>query len=203
VILGTVPALVLLRGQAGTALKSAERGSSRGASRVYATVVMTEVALACVLLVSSALLVRTVGRMMQTPVGVDARDTLITTIQLTRSSASQGSPAGQWQAIADLHARIVQAIRDQPGGIAAGLTNILPLEIGWRMGFFLQGQPAPANPIDLPQAQLHISTRWARRSAPAGASRRSTAVEALRLSSSTSRSAGGIWRVARLWASES
>ena len=51
-----------------------------------------EVALACALLVSSALLVRTVGQMTRTPTGVDADDTLTTTVQLTPRAV--GAPAG-------------------------------------------------------------------------------------------------------------
>ncbi len=72
IFFGLVPALLLLRGQLSTDLKSGERGSSRGARRIYSVLVAGEVALACALLVASALLVRTVGRMTETPTGIDA-----------------------------------------------------------------------------------------------------------------------------------
>ena len=52
-----VPAIVLLRRKMVVELRSGERGSSRGARRVYTTLVAGQVALACTLLVSSALLV--------------------------------------------------------------------------------------------------------------------------------------------------
>jgi putative ABC transport system permease protein len=155
VVLGVLPALFLMRSQMTTTIKSGERGSSRGAGRIYSAVVVSEVALACALLISSALLVRTVGRMMSTPVGVEADDTVITTIQLTRQSASQGSPIDRWRMIADIHGQIVQMVSDQPGVEAVGMTNMLPLEIGWRIGFMLHGQAMPANANDMPQAQLH------------------------------------------------
>ena len=71
-IFGLVPALLLLRTQFTTDLKAGERGSSKGARRIYSVLVAAEVAMACALLVSSALLVRTVGRMMETPTGVNA-----------------------------------------------------------------------------------------------------------------------------------
>jgi putative ABC transport system permease protein len=67
-----VPAVVLLRRTMIVELRSGERGSSRGARRIYTGLVAGQVALACTLLVSSALLVRTVTRMMNTPTGVDA-----------------------------------------------------------------------------------------------------------------------------------
>ncbi|MGQ0734870.1 MAG: hypothetical protein ACT4QD_14600 [Acidobacteriota bacterium] len=70
VVFGLVPALLILRGSLTSELKSGERGSSRGARRLYSVLVAAEVALACALLVSSALLVRTVSRMMETPTGV-------------------------------------------------------------------------------------------------------------------------------------
>lgn len=154
-VFGVVPALLLGRGRVTTDLKSGERGSSRMPRRLYSGVVVAEIALACALLVSSALLVRTVQHMVKTPVGVGAGDTLITTVQLPRSSASSGVPRDQWSAFADTHARILDAIRSQPGVRAAGASNFLPFEIGWRVGFSLADRPPPANPMDAPQAQLH------------------------------------------------
>ena len=69
-VFGLVPALVLVRRHVGTDLRSGERGSSRGTRRLYQGLVVAEVALACALLVSSALLVRTVGQMTRVPLGV-------------------------------------------------------------------------------------------------------------------------------------
>ena len=48
--------------------------------------------MACALLVSSALLVRTVRHMMDTPMGVQADSVLITTVQLTLPAAPRGTP---------------------------------------------------------------------------------------------------------------
>ena len=73
VVFGLVPALMLVRKHVGTDLRSGERGSSRGTRRVYQGLVVAEVALACALLVSSALLVRTVGQMTRVPLGVTRR----------------------------------------------------------------------------------------------------------------------------------
>ncbi|HEX8028417.1 MAG TPA: ABC transporter permease, partial [Vicinamibacterales bacterium] len=67
VIFGLVPALLLLRTQFTSDLKAGERGSSKSGRRIYSVLVAAEVAMACALLVSSALLVRTVGQMMNTP----------------------------------------------------------------------------------------------------------------------------------------
>src|SRR5690606_33779184 len=116
-------------------------------------------ALACALLVSSALLVRTVGHMMRVPTGVDAASVLTTTIQLTPAAGDRQRPVGDvWGDIGDTHSRILEQIRLQPGVTAAGASNFLPLEIGWRNPFAIDGQPLPATQEELPQAQLHSAS---------------------------------------------
>src|SRR5918993_275876 len=158
IIFGLVPALLLLRTQFTTDLKAGERGSSKGPRRVYSVLVAAEVAMACALLVSSALLVRTVSQMMDTPTGVDAEDVTISTVQLSPSAvgapARGGTIATVWFPVADVHARILDEIRQQPGVMAAGHSNRLPLEVGWRNPFLIEGQPRPARQEDLPQAQF-------------------------------------------------
>ncbi len=145
---GLVPALILLKTQISTDLRSGERGSSRGARRIYSLLVAGEVALACALLVSSALLVRTVSQMMQTPTGISADQVLTTTVQLS------GAAYPDWPLVAETHAAIIDRIRQQPGVQAAGGSNRLPLDIGWRNPFGIEGEPPPARPEDAPQAQM-------------------------------------------------
>lgn len=152
IFFGLVPALLLLRGQVVTGLRTGERGSSRGARRIYSVLVAGEVALACALLVSSALLVRTVARMTNTPTGVNGDGVLTTTVQLS------GSNYSSWRVTADTHAAILDQIRQQPGVVAAGGSNFLPLEVGWRNPFQIEGEPPPARPEDAPQAQYHSAS---------------------------------------------
>jgi putative ABC transport system permease protein len=149
VFFGVVPALLLLRGQIVTMLRAGERGSSRNARTIYSVLVAGEVALACALLVSSALLVRTVAKMTHTPTGVDADQVLTTTVQLAQSSYRD------WRLVAETHNAIIDHIRQQPGVIAAGGGNFLPLEVGWRVPFRIEGDPPPGRPEDAPQAQYH------------------------------------------------
>jgi predicted permease len=99
---GLLPALLLLKRQLSTDLKSGERGSSRGARRIYSVLVAGEVALACALLVSSALLVRTVNRMMDTPLGVDADAVVTSVVQLS------GKEYQAWRTVGEAHAAIVE-----------------------------------------------------------------------------------------------
>ena len=115
--------------------------------------------MACALLVSSALLVRTVGQMMNTPTGVEADDVTIATVQLTAAAVGAPTRGGTvptvWGPIADFLSRIVDEIRQLPGVTAAGETTFLPLGVGWRNPFLIEGQPRPGRQEDLPQAQMH------------------------------------------------
>jgi predicted permease len=158
-IFGLVPALLLLRTQFTTDLKAGERGSSKGARRIYSVLVSAEVAMACALLVSSALLVRTVAQMMETPSGVSADDATVATVQLSPTAvgapARGGTLADTWVPVADAHSRILEEIRQQPGVMAAGASNFLPFTVGWRNPFMIEGQARPARQEDMPQAQLH------------------------------------------------
>jgi predicted permease len=139
VVFCLVPALVLVRRKMVVELRSGERGSSRGARRAYTALVAGQVALACTLLVSSALLVRTVTRMMNTPIGVDADDVVTTSVQLTTPNGADFPTEPQWRVFADQHGSIIEQIRQRPGVSAAGATSVLPLKIGWRMPYEIDG----------------------------------------------------------------
>lgn len=163
VVFGLVPALLLLRRQVALELRSGDRGSSRAARRIYSVLVSAEVALACALLVSSALLIRTVREMTETPTGVRADEVVTAPIQVSRpdSDGSRASFIASWRQIADTHHRILDAVRRQPGVRAAGAANFLPLQVGWRDPFEVEGEPPPARPEDAEQAQLHsVSDGW-------------------------------------------
>lgn len=147
IFFGLIPALVLLRQQIATDLRSGERGSSRGARRIYSALVTGEVAFACAVLVASGLLVRTVNRMMDTPTGIDANDVVVSSVQLS------GRDYADWRKTARVHGAIIDNIRRQPGVIAAGGSNFLPFEVGWRGPFGIDGEPPPARPEDAPQVQ--------------------------------------------------
>ena len=148
VVFGLVPSLILVRRHVGSDLKAGERGSSRGTRRLYQGLVVAEVALACALLVSSALLIRTVGQMTQVPLGVDGQDVMLTTVKLNAADSSTAA----WQTVGTNHTAILDRVREQPGVISAGTANFLPMEHGWRGPFMLADAP-PGREEDRPQAQ--------------------------------------------------
>lgn len=163
-VFGLVPALLLLRRQVTAELKSGDRGSTRVARRIYSVLVSSEVAVACTLLVCSALLVRTVREMTETPIGVAAADVLTASVRIQRAEAKSDERTvvlAAWRQLAETHARLLDAVRRQPGVRAAGGATFLPLQVGWRNPFGVEGQPAPVRAEDAPQAQMHsISDGW-------------------------------------------
>jgi putative ABC transport system permease protein len=80
---------------------------------------------------------------------VDADEVVISIVQLS------GKQYQAWRTVSDTHAAVIEQIRQQAGVVAAGASNFLPLEVGWRGPFGIQGEPPPARPEDAPQVQYH------------------------------------------------
>jgi putative ABC transport system permease protein len=97
--------------------------------------VIAEVALASTVLVASALLVRSVERMMTAPLGIVADQVLTTSLQLS------GPAYRQWASVEQFYNTVLARIRQQPGVEAVGIANFLPLEAGWRVSFNVEGRP--------------------------------------------------------------
>jgi putative ABC transport system permease protein len=148
-LFGVVPALVLIRRNMTTGLKSGERGTSRASRVLYRTLVAGEVALACALLISSGLLVRTVGRMMDVPIGVSKPGVVTASLQI---SGPTNATLAEWAALGTTYGSILDHARQQPGIRTIGISNFLPLTPGWRSPFTIEGRP-PIRVEEQPQAQ--------------------------------------------------
>ena len=148
IVFGLLPALLLSRTQASDALKDGTRSATGMRGRQWNRVlVVAEVALACAVLMASALLVRSVDRMLHAPIGVAAANVVTGTVQLP----SDGYPA--WPKVDAAYETLLEAVRRQPSVIAAGATSMLPLDPGWRLPFQIEGRPV--QPADQSIAQ-HI-----------------------------------------------
>ncbi|HVH56547.1 MAG TPA: ABC transporter permease [Vicinamibacterales bacterium] len=149
-VFGLVPALVTASARASEALKDSTRTSTgvRG-HRISRVLVVAEVALACAVLVASALLVRSVTRMMNAPTGIIADGVVTATLQLENAKY----PA--WANVEQFYALMLEAVRRQPGIEAAGLSTAIVLQPGWRIPVAVDGRPAP-RPEEAPIVQ-HVS----------------------------------------------
>jgi putative ABC transport system permease protein len=150
VLFGLLPAIVTSRTQASEALKDSARTSTGVRSqRLSRGLVVMEVALACAVLVASALLVRSVTRMMHAPTGVQSAGVVTGTLQI------EGAKYQQWQSVAQFYAALTDTIRRQPGVEAVGVATAIVLQPGWRIPFGVDGRP-PARAGEAPIAQ-HVS----------------------------------------------
>jgi putative ABC transport system permease protein len=148
IVFGLMPALVLSRTNATEALRDSGRTATGARGRRWnQSLVVVEVALACAVLVASALLIRSVARMIHAPIGVRSSGVVTTDLQLNAG----GYPT--WEKVEQFYSALLESIRTQPGVEAAGVSNFLPLEAGWRMPYIVEGRP-PVRDTEVPQGQV-------------------------------------------------
>jgi putative ABC transport system permease protein len=137
VLFGLLPALVLSRTQASEALKDGTRTATGVRGRRWnRALVVTEVALACAVLMASALLVRSVSRMLQAPTGVHGSGIVTATMNVPFSY--------DWPRVDQAYETLLETLRGERGIVAAGATSALPLDPGWRLPFQIEGRAAQA-----------------------------------------------------------
>ncbi|MGH9347731.1 MAG: FtsX-like permease family protein, partial [Vicinamibacterales bacterium] len=148
-LFGVVPAIVVSRTRAADALNESSRSATSAHSHYWnRTLVVAQVALASTVLVASALLVQSVSRMMTAPTGIVSDRVLTTSLQLP------GITSKNWADAEQFYATLLDRIRRQPGVVAAGASNFLPLQAGWRISFNVEGRP-PARQGEEMMAQTH------------------------------------------------
>lgn len=135
VIFGLVPALHASRVDVVAVMKRVVGGHGGRHSKVRATLVVVEVALALMLLVGAALLIRTSMALRAVDAGFDAQNvvTMRTSVTATRFETRAG--------IAELTREGAREIRAVPGVVAATTTCCMPLETVWQLPFVVSGRP--------------------------------------------------------------
>ncbi len=122
VLVGLVPALRSTRDSLLPELKGAARtATSRAGSRLRLALVAAQVTLSLVLLVGSALLVRSFAKLVSTDLGFDPDDLLTATFVLPLEKYS-----GE-EACSRLYGELLDGIRAIPGVRAAGMIDRLPI----------------------------------------------------------------------------
>ena len=137
ILFGLVPALQSSRADLSSALKESGNRSGRGLrnNRTRALLVTTEMALALVLLIGAALLIRTFIAIRQVNPGFDAHNVL--TMRLSLTGPQFESPASVTQVI-DEGVRRITAL---PGVEVVATTCCLPLESPGFLTFQIAGRP--------------------------------------------------------------
>ncbi len=122
VLFGLAPGFTLSRGNLQNALKDAGRGSSESGEhgRMRSVLVVSEVALACVLLVSAGLFLRSFLRLLDVDLGFEPTHAAVIKVDFDDA----GSAARRAAILQD----ILQRVSAIPGVEAAGSTDMLPLD---------------------------------------------------------------------------
>ena len=135
VIFGLVPALQSSRPNLNETLKEGGRGTTGGHHRVRAGLVITEVALALVLLIGAGLLIRSFYRLQQVNPGFNPSNALAVTVSLP------GRKYPQPEQRAAFFTQLIEKVSALPGVVAVGATQSLPVQGDYLLGFNIQGRP--------------------------------------------------------------
>ena len=153
VIFGAAPALRASRVDLNETLNDGGRtpGAVSTRSPLRGALVVTEVALAMVLLIAAGLLIKTVLRLNGVDPGFNPDRVLTMNVWLPRAKYPK---AENWNAFYD---RMLQRLEALPGVEAAGLTSVLPVSENFdRRTIEVEGQPRP--PGELSEADSYVVT---------------------------------------------
>ena len=142
IIFGLAPALHVSRLNLNDSLKDggkSESGQASGSRKLRNALVVSEIALAVVLLCSAGLLIRSFVRLQQVDRGFTTDNVLTMVIRLPEARYSQDPQLVQF------FSQALERVRQLPTVRSAGIVNFLPLYggLGSNTGFKILGQPEP------------------------------------------------------------
>jgi predicted permease len=131
-LFGTLPAMQSSKGDVNEALKEGARGASGSRGWLRSTLVVVEFALAVVLLVGAALLVRSFWRVQRVDLGFDPKNVLTAKLWLPQpNDPNQGRYSHRTtghQTRVTAYEEILRRAEALPGVVAAGAADALPLD---------------------------------------------------------------------------
>ena len=155
IVFGLIPALQSSRAGLGEVLKEGGRQSTAGVGqRLRSAMVITEIALAVVLLVGAGLLMKSLFRLLQTNVGFKTENLLAVGYVLPAAKYTQ---LNQFVSFDD---QVQERVRAVPGVVNAAIVDILPLNGGNTTRFSIDGDPVPAPGQDTEANMRRISDTY-------------------------------------------
>jgi predicted permease len=146
---GLVPALQASRPRLNEVLKEGGRSMATGSGhRLRSAFVITEIALAVVLLVGAGLLLKSLMQILKTSPGFNPENLLTLTVVL---------PSDKYQDVAKqigFYDQLRERLVHVPGVTDVGAVNILPLQPGNTTRFYVEGDPVPQ-----PGTEVEANTR--------------------------------------------
>jgi predicted permease len=144
VIAGLAPGLRATRTDVNEHLKEGAKGSGVSASRLSRTLVTAEIALSCVLLVSSGLMIRSVVNLNERPLGIDNTNLLTGRIGLPEAQYPDG--AAQYR----FFERLVEVLNANPEVLGATVGYSYPGIDAWEFPYTTRNsEPAGDGPLPL------------------------------------------------------
>jgi predicted permease len=142
ILFGLLPALSTSHSDINSTLRESGARSGTGLrhNKARAVLVITEMALALVLLVGAALLIRTFGALRGVNPGFDARNVLLMEMSLNGGRFEKAAGVDQ------LEREGRRRIESLPGVTAAAITCCVPLEGGFGLPFIIEGRPLTNGP---------------------------------------------------------
>ena len=138
VVFGLAPAVQSSRLDLNEALKEGGRSTSTGAHhRLRGAMVVTEIAMAVVLLIGAGLMIKSLLRLLQTNVGFKTENLLTMTVILPPAKYTEDKQRISFSE------QIQERVQSLPGVAGAGTVDILPLNSGNTSRFFVDGDPVP------------------------------------------------------------
>jgi predicted permease len=121
-LFGTLPALHLSGGVVHEGLKESSRGASHGRSHTWVreALIVTEVGLACVLMVGAGLMLRSFVRLIEVNPGFRPEQVVAWSLQPSRTFANQAEQTAFYE-------ELVRGVEALPGVESAGMSDTLPL----------------------------------------------------------------------------
>jgi putative ABC transport system permease protein len=122
ILFGLAPAIFGTRGDVHEALKESSRGSSDGRRRAWfrEILVISEISLACVLLIAAGLFIRSFSRLLEVDLGFRPENLVAWRVESNRNFANRTEQAAYYDGL-------VAAVRNIPGVQSAGCSDCLPL----------------------------------------------------------------------------
>ena len=156
ILFGLLPALQGARTDLSTTLKDStgRSGATIRHNKARSVLVVVEVALALLLLVGSALLIRTLVNLRAVQPGYDPNNVLTMRMSLT------GEKYTQTAVVEQLVRSGVERLQSLPGVVSAAATCCVPLEGGYGLPFRIIGRPLEKGPFHGGGAWLTVSPRY-------------------------------------------
>jgi predicted permease len=156
ILFGPIPAFSASHADLGLTLKESgsRSGSSLSQNKARATLIVTEIALALVLLVGAALLIRTFAALRGVDPGFSTDKVLTMEMSLTGSRYDTSATVNQL--VRDSQRRV----ESLPGVVAFASTCCLPLEGGFGLPFIIEGRPLTDGPAHGGAGYRPLSPRY-------------------------------------------